>query len=352
MVSYINSREYAECMSRPASADNCGLEIGPLHHPFVKKDSTGKNIYYTDYRSSEELREANKDNPEVDVNDIVDIDFVWNPTKSLRECIPQDMMFDYVAASQVVEHVPDTIGWIRQLFSVVKVNGVLSLGVPDCRYTFDAYRNTTTVAELLEAYIREEKIPTVRQIYDNISLAIDDSREEVIDTSVPFAERKKLYTLKNALDFAEYSYFHEEYLDAHCTVWTPESFAAVFNELNEIGLLNCKVEVVPVKDTGSFVAYITKTADMELRTLPESRERKLQNECAHLHKAYEEAVNIQKKLSTELQESKSATQLREENEHLRKAYKEAVDLQQAMKKEIKRLKEELGEDDDEEEEDE
>lgn len=308
MLRHIQSEAYGEAMRRYALPGKKGLELGPLHHPYVIK-SEGIDVAYVDYRSAEELREANKDNPELDVKDIVDIDYIWTPGKSLAECLIDEEdddshevpAFDYILASQVVEHVPDTLGWIKQLFCALKVGGVLVLGVPDKNYTFDAYRRESTLPEILECYIRREKFPTPWQIFDNCAYAIDDRGfTDRADITVPFEERKHLYTPEEALNFATYAYYQRKYIDSHCTVWSPENFKEIIQGISKLGLLECSLEIDELPGCDSFVAYLTKEGVG--RDLPESYEERLEKENAHLHKAYDEAVALQQEFFIKLQQ--------------------------------------------------
>ncbi|MBE6102701.1 MAG: class I SAM-dependent methyltransferase [Selenomonas ruminantium] len=307
MLKHIASKAYGEAMRKYALPGKAGLELGPLYHPFVTK-AEGRQVSYIDYQSAEELREANKDNPEIDVRDIVDIDYVWTPGKGLLECLQSQPeseeeaeqpavvpAFDYIVASQVIEHVPDTLGWVKELFSVLKVGGTLVLGFPDKRYTFDAYRRDTTLPEVIEAYCRREKLPTPRQIFDNCAYAVEDRDfEGMVDMSVPFSEREKKYSPQEALNFATYAYFNRKYIDSHCTVWTPDNFREIFGALAELGLLQCSFELVEIPEAASFVVFLTKEGVG--RDLPESYEERLEKENAHLHKAYDEAVALQQEL--------------------------------------------------------
>ena len=79
------------------------------------------------------------------------VDFIWDDGKPLREAIPANLVFDYVIASHVIEHAPDMIGWLRQVAGVLRTGGILSLAVPDKRFTFDEGRELTTLDQLLTA---------------------------------------------------------------------------------------------------------------------------------------------------------------------------------------------------------
>jgi SAM-dependent methyltransferase len=115
-------------------ASQRGLEIGALNSPAIYS-SEGK-VYYVDHLPTDELKEKYSPDPNINIEDIVPVDYVWGD-KTLVEAVGQGVYFDYLVASHVVEHVPDVIGWFGEISAVLKPGGVLSLVVPDKRFTFD-----------------------------------------------------------------------------------------------------------------------------------------------------------------------------------------------------------------------
>ncbi len=107
-----------------------GLEIGALSNPILTKSEA--NIYYADHLSATDLREKYADEP-VEQDKIVPVDYVLGD-KSLKSTIGR-RRFDYVLASHVIEHIPDIITWLQDVSSILKPDGVLSLVIPDKRFT-------------------------------------------------------------------------------------------------------------------------------------------------------------------------------------------------------------------------
>jgi ubiquinone/menaquinone biosynthesis C-methylase UbiE len=143
-----------------------GLEVGALTHPIVTRDM-GK-IRYIDHATTEELRSKYAHDPNVDIAKIVDVDYVWGK-EGLPELVGNDAPFDYLVASHVIEHVPDFIGWLKEIHTVLKVGGILSLVIPDKRYCFDYRRSVTQTADVIEAFLHHSRKPTVRQVFDYAS---------------------------------------------------------------------------------------------------------------------------------------------------------------------------------------
>jgi hypothetical protein len=121
-----------------------------------------------------------------DVEAIVPIDYVTYG--SIHDTVGPDIPFDYVIASHVIEHVPDVIGWLCDIRSVLRDDGVLSLAIPDHRRCFDALRSPTVTADLIHAHLRKPTVPSPRQVFDHYSSAVAWRRLISWDQEPPFDE--------------------------------------------------------------------------------------------------------------------------------------------------------------------
>lgn len=119
-----------------------GVEIGPLHHPKVRK--CDGDVWYADFYSTNELRERYLKNattrPHLD--EIEDVDYVIKEQDSLWDVIGADGPFDYVVAAHVIEHIANPLGWFQGLERVL-TDEDLSLVIPDRRFSFDVNRLET-----------------------------------------------------------------------------------------------------------------------------------------------------------------------------------------------------------------
>lgn len=238
-----------------------GLEIAPFFRPtLLKRDY---NIYYTDYTTAAELVRKHAHLPiaqEIKEN-TVEIDFLWQPGRPLDICV-QKRQFDYVIASHVIEHVPNVIGWIRQIFSVLRTGGVLSLAVPDKRYTFDYYRSETQLHEMIDLWIRNQSIPSPAQIFDMLTnereLSYDNSGHVI--GGIPCEALPRHYTDQQALEYAISTHKTGEYIDIHCSVFTPEGMKRLFLKINDLGILNISVSD-PISIGGEFFIQLRKEGE-------------------------------------------------------------------------------------------
>jgi 2-polyprenyl-3-methyl-5-hydroxy-6-metoxy-1,4-benzoquinol methylase len=126
-----------------------GAEIGPLSRPIVRRADS--EIYYIDHCTTEELREKYATVPDAHPDRIETVDFVW-AEQPLATALGGKAPLDFVVASHVIEHVPDLVGWLKEMSSALKVGGRLLLIIPDKRFTFDIYRRLSSLEEISLAY--------------------------------------------------------------------------------------------------------------------------------------------------------------------------------------------------------
>lgn len=219
-------------------AQGIGLEIGALCRPLVVKSES--EVYYVDYADAGYLRERYANDPNVDVDQIVDVDFLWGE-RDLRT-ITGERAFDYIIASHVIEHVPDLITWLDELRSVLKPSGSIRLAIPDRRYTFDFLRRESRFVDLLDAYLRRARRPLPSAILDHrLNTAHVDCAAAWISPPDPTL-LQRYHSYEQALECARNELEHGLYDDVHCWVFTPASLIDLFEELSRHGLLELSCE--------------------------------------------------------------------------------------------------------------
>jgi hypothetical protein len=239
----------------------CGLEIGPLANPVVKKsDGT---ILYVDYADADRLRKRYFNDPHVDISKIVTVDALWGE-KSLYEALDGKGV-DYIIASHVIEHVPDLVTWFGELHSVLLSGGVVRLAIPDKRYEFDYLRSETRLCDVLSAYLVRARVPQPHEIIDFCvnKVEVDTAsiwREEIDPDHLP-----KSYTYEGAMWLARDVMSNGTYHDVHCWVFTPYSFAFLCMQLAEAGLLNFSCESFHDTEYGQleFFVALVRSADQQ-----------------------------------------------------------------------------------------
>ena len=217
-----------------------GIEIGALMRPIVTHEMG--SIRYVDVATTEELKLKYTDDPNVDIDEIVDVDYIWGDSKLAD--LMKDASFDYVIASHVVEHVPDFIGWLYEIHEILKTGGILSLAIPDKRYCFDYNRPLTTMGEILDSFLRQSRKPSLKQVFDSRALFAScngkfswNSSEDMANASFDFPNSEEY-----AWQAVCQAFHNDLYIDSHCWVFTPESFLVILKSLINLHLFNFTVE--------------------------------------------------------------------------------------------------------------
>ena len=233
-------------------ANQKGLEIGPLVNPMVPRSSG--EIKYVDRASTEELREWYSRDPDINVDEIMEIDYVWGD-QSLAEATGGDQ-FDYCIASHVIEHIPDLITWLQEISSILKIGGVACFAVPDKRYTFDYLRKETTTSELVENYVQRLRKPTTRQIFDHFANFVELQAHEAWSAQFDPSQLKPINTKERILNVCKDAAETGKYVDSHCSVFTEQSFFTLMRDIAEMGLLPFKVKEVFPTCPGTFEFFV------------------------------------------------------------------------------------------------
>ena len=237
-------------------ANQVGAEIGPLDRPVVTRQMG--RVHYVDHDTTEALRIKYADPANhVNTSKIVDVDYVWGE-KSLADLLQAEAPIDYVIASHVIEHVPDFIGWLNEVKTILKPGGVLSLAIPNKRRCFDYHRQLTKTADVIEAYLRSSKTPSPRQIFDHLSSAVTFRGNIAWDGTVDMTQLVHCHSNTEAWVTAKSSFSTGDYYDVHCWVFTPDSFFKLLSELTSLDLM--KFEVVEFYTTEGCEFFVSLRA--------------------------------------------------------------------------------------------
>jgi SAM-dependent methyltransferase len=231
----------AELTRHVDPARKVGLEIGALDKPLLPKHRF--RVFTLDQASRQDLVPRYQDHA-VHLPALAEPDFVTG-ARTIPEVVGAKR-FDYCVASHVIEHVPDMIGWLWQIWAVLQEDGVLSLAVPHAEHSFDKCRQLTTLADLAESFFARATQPGTRQIIDAI---LGDAL---------YAKTDVLAAAFKGFHLANHARKAGLYCDTHCTVFTPASFAEVLLCLDRCELLGFDLLGISESGIDEFFVHLRK----------------------------------------------------------------------------------------------
>lgn len=232
------------------------LEIGPLANPVVSAEVA--DVRYVDVVDRTGLVAHYEGNPAVDPDAIPEQHF-WltrpdGTVSTLAEAVAADAPYQHVVASHVIEHVPDMVGWLRDVAQVLTWDGTLLLAVPDRRYCFDVHRTPATVGQVVQAHLDGDRTPSVRAVLDHFMRAVDYSAEQAwagaqppTQGSHPIDDVRRQLARQQAGD----------YVDCHVWPLTPQVFAGLLDDLLALGQVDFAVERITATRVGDQEFYAT-----------------------------------------------------------------------------------------------
>jgi hypothetical protein len=243
--------------------DQRGIEIGPWFNPLASK-AEGYRCLVLDVFDIASLKQRATDIANVpdNIRDRIEpVDLLGSST-SIEELVDargELGEFDYIVSSHNFEHLPNPIKFLQGCAKVLKPGGIISMAIPDKRSCFDYFRPLTTLGQWIDAFEKQREQPTCAQYFDLYScLAVYDSGN---GTSIAFHRGvppdkifSNLSLEKYYSEWLEYSRSgNDDYLDTHCSVFTPASFELLIRDLGYLGLAS--FEVIEVVDSPGVEFY-------------------------------------------------------------------------------------------------
>lgn len=235
-----------------------GLEIGPSFRPIAPK-KLGFNVKTMDHLDRKGLIEKYKGDSNVGelIKNIEEVDYVWSG-QSYIDLIGSDKKFDYIISSHLIEHIPDLIQHLKGCSDLLKSDGVYTLVVPDKRYTFDYFRQLTTVKDCILTYnLKNHSVASVTEYFLNAVQQDDEiswSKQELL------RDFSFLYGIDSAYSYFNSRHNSDDYFDIHESVFTPSSFELIIADLKILGLTDLEViSLSPAELIGEFYVTLKKS---------------------------------------------------------------------------------------------
>lgn len=182
-----------------------GIEVGALHAPLQVPE--GVKVHYVDRMSVSDLRQQY---PELGGVGLVEADIVDNG-ETLSSIA--DNSWDFLIANHMIEHCQNPIGALENFLRVVKPGGLVYMGVPDKRYTFDIDRPLTSLDHLIRDYKEGPEWSKVGHYEEYVRLV--DSK---------FHQESVAVRMQHLLEIDYSIHFH---------VWTAETFPELLEYCNK-----------------------------------------------------------------------------------------------------------------------
>ena len=219
------------------------LEIAPLASAVLHQAAW--NVRYADHLTTQQLREKYAPHASVSVDLIPEMDYVISQA-GLLEAV-RGARFGFVCASHVIEHVPDPLGWLREIHALCEDGGLVALAIPDKTQCFDALRTSTIASDWIGAWLEQARRPSARSLVDAY---LNSCSRFGIQTWVEVPERQELIHVRppaDALKVASAAALSDEYHDVHCWVFEPDDFLGILVTLCVLDLF--PFEVVDFRGT-------------------------------------------------------------------------------------------------------
>ena len=213
-----------------------GLEIGPSHAPIASKKK-GFNVQTIDHLDASGLRMKYQNDPNVNIDNIEEVDFVWNG-EPYSELIGKSECYDWIIASHLIEHVPDFLFFLKQCETMLKPSGFLSLAIPDRRYCFDYFNTITMTGHVLDAWHGKSTRPTPGQVFDGFANQSSNNEAFAWGPGQGGATRQGEGKFADAKNRYLRALASNDYIDTHCWRFTPASFRLLISDLQALELLS------------------------------------------------------------------------------------------------------------------
>lgn len=257
--------------SKFIAKEELGMEIGPSYRPTFSKVE-GWNSLVLDHLNQVDLVEKYRNHgvDEKMLNQIEEVDFVWNGEPYSEVLKRFESKLKWVTAAHVIEHSNDLITFFTDISEVLENGGFLFLAVPDKKATFDFYRSNSTIGDVVLCHLDPDLYDIKAHIDEEyLRCELDGAIAWNRDVSIRAvnASNPPIPTLpvENSIELVK-SYLDRgitgkvEYRDAHRWVFTPQSLCEIIKFLNRAGIVSFRIVEVSTPSYYEFLVVLQKNA--------------------------------------------------------------------------------------------
>ena len=208
------------------------LEIGPFANPVLKHN----NVKYLDVLSTNDLQ-TRAEKIGIPIDNIPNIDFVSKDgsLSSVKE------KFDVIFSSHNLEHQPDLINHLNEVYAILNQNGVYRMIVPNCAYCFDAYLSPSKISEIILAHYLQLKTHSLAKVIEHRALTVhNDSLKHWEDTNSGKRQYKTIDVDRVRESIREFELAEGGYIDVHSWQFMPHTLSDILNSLINLNFIKFK----------------------------------------------------------------------------------------------------------------
>ncbi len=234
-----------------------GIEVAPYHSPLASK-AQGYNCLTLDIFNFEQLRENARNDPNVrdKIHRIESVDIVASATDLEAAVAARGELesFDYILSSHNFEHLPNPIRFLNACGAVLKKDGLLTMAIPNKRFTFDYSRALSSFANFYRAFHENHSQPDPWISFD---FGASFAKDVPVSPGAPGIPK---YANNLTEQFNELQRKLKEketgpYVDAHVWVFTPESFISIIKDCIILKLIPLRLVHVELVNFEFYVHF-------------------------------------------------------------------------------------------------
>jgi hypothetical protein len=261
------------------------LEIGGSYNPIAPK-SNGFNTKTVDHDTTENIYTKYKaqieNNTYSKINKVENVDYVWRG-QVLENIIKE--RFDIIIASHVIEHIPDVLSFLISTSNLLNEKGIVSLAIPDKRFTFDYFRYPSEFGLALDNFNNKASKHSDGDVYNSFGYNCQKnglSSWPHNDGYGKFKIHLKSEDIKKQMILNKSSY-----VDSHKWVFTPSSFKMFISESNKLGITSLKIVDFFETRGCEFIIHLAQ-ADNQTKYV-EDREVLIKNSFSEVCESYNQS---------------------------------------------------------------
>lgn len=192
----------------------------------------------------------------------VAVDYVWSGSSAFPEPARR---WDFAIAAQVMQYLPNPLGWFRGIYDVLRPGGVLNLSLPDRRFMFDVRRPPSTLGQFLDAFHGGHERPSPGQAFDHTFHAVAVEPAALWADEVDIKSLPRLcgdHALELAVAAMERARAGVTEL-CHCWVFTPSSFLDLVAQASRVRLFSFVISEFASTEPGECEFFVCLRRDRE-----------------------------------------------------------------------------------------